>query len=93
MKSEPDTFSIDALEAKPNGTDAWEGVRNPVARNMMQVRGSGRPAGRVAAASALGVQPAGLGCASALMEGSYTCQCLFSEPYVTAQRRSCLLLI
>jgi hypothetical protein len=27
MKSEPDTFSIDALAAKPESTDGWEGVR------------------------------------------------------------------
>jgi len=34
MKSEPDTFSIDALAAKPRKTTAWDGVRNYQARNM-----------------------------------------------------------
>ncbi|KAI8466010.1 MAG: PUA-like domain-containing protein [Monoraphidium minutum] len=35
MKSEPDVFSIDALAAKPNQTEHWDGVRNYVARNHM----------------------------------------------------------
>ena len=34
MKSEPDTFGIDDLEA--NGTEHWDGVRNYQARNMMR---------------------------------------------------------
>lgn len=36
MKSEPDTFSIDDLKARPNGTEHWDGVRNYQARNMMR---------------------------------------------------------
>lgn len=34
MKSEPDTFGIDDLEA--NRTEPWDGVRNYQARNMMR---------------------------------------------------------
>ncbi len=34
MKSEPDTFGIDHLEA--NRTEPWDGVRNYQARNMMR---------------------------------------------------------
>ncbi len=36
MKSEPATFSIDALAAKPKKTTAWDGVRNYQARNMLR---------------------------------------------------------
>jgi predicted RNA-binding protein with PUA-like domain len=36
LKSEPDTFSIDALAAQPKRTTAWEGVRNYQARNMLR---------------------------------------------------------
>lgn len=36
MKSEPTTYSIDHLFAKPNRTDHWEGVRNYQARNFMR---------------------------------------------------------
>jgi predicted RNA-binding protein with PUA-like domain len=36
MKSEPDTFSIDDLRERPNGTEHWDGVRNYQARNMMR---------------------------------------------------------
>ena len=36
MKSEPDTFSIDALAARPKRTTAWDGVRNYQARNMLR---------------------------------------------------------
>ena len=36
MKSEPDTFSIDALAAAPKRTTAWDGVRNYQARNMLR---------------------------------------------------------
>jgi len=36
MKSEPDTFSIDALCRRPGGTEHWDGVRNYQARNMMR---------------------------------------------------------
>jgi predicted RNA-binding protein with PUA-like domain len=36
MKSEPDSFSIDALAAKPRKTTAWDGVRNYQARNMLR---------------------------------------------------------
>jgi predicted RNA-binding protein with PUA-like domain len=36
FKSEPDTFSIDALAAMPKKTTHWDGVRNYQARNMMR---------------------------------------------------------
>jgi len=36
MKSEPDTFSIDDLKARPQQTEHWDGVRNYQARNMMR---------------------------------------------------------
>jgi predicted RNA-binding protein with PUA-like domain len=36
MKSEPSTFGIDALAAKPDRTEHWDGVRNYQARNMMR---------------------------------------------------------
>lgn len=36
FKSEPDTFSIDALAARPARTSHWDGVRNFQARNMMR---------------------------------------------------------
>jgi predicted RNA-binding protein with PUA-like domain len=36
MKSEPDTFSIDALRKAPHQTTAWDGVRNFQARNMLR---------------------------------------------------------
>ncbi len=36
MKSEPDTFGIDDLAQRPNGTEPWDGVRNYQARNMMR---------------------------------------------------------
>ncbi len=36
MKSEPDAFSIDDLNNKPNHTEHWDGVRNYQARNMMR---------------------------------------------------------
>ena len=36
LKSEPDTFSIDALAACPRKTTAWDGVRNFQARNMLR---------------------------------------------------------
>ena len=36
FKSEPDTFSIDALAAMPRRTTHWDGVRNYQARNMMR---------------------------------------------------------
>jgi len=36
MKSEPATFSIDALAALPKKTTAWDGVRNYQARNMLR---------------------------------------------------------
>lgn len=36
MKSEPDTFSIDDLDARPGKTEPWDGVRNFVARNHMR---------------------------------------------------------
>ena len=36
MKTEPDTFGIDDLEAAPRKTTSWEGVRNYQARNMLR---------------------------------------------------------
>jgi predicted RNA-binding protein with PUA-like domain len=36
LKSEPDSFSIDALKAAPKQTSAWDGVRNFQARNMLR---------------------------------------------------------
>jgi len=36
MKSEPSEFSIDDLEARPEQTEHWDGVRNYQARNMMR---------------------------------------------------------
>ena len=36
MKSEPDEFGIDHLNAMPNQTEHWDGVRNYQARNMMR---------------------------------------------------------
>jgi predicted RNA-binding protein with PUA-like domain len=36
LKSEPDTFGIDALKSAPKQTAAWDGVRNYQARNMLR---------------------------------------------------------
>jgi len=36
LKSEPDSFSIDALAKAPKRTTAWDGVRNFQARNMLR---------------------------------------------------------
>jgi predicted RNA-binding protein with PUA-like domain len=36
MKSEPEAFSIDDLQAMPEQTEHWDGVRNYQARNMMR---------------------------------------------------------
>jgi len=36
MKSEPDAFSIDDLQQRPDQTEHWDGVRNYQARNMMR---------------------------------------------------------
>jgi len=36
LKSEPGTFSIDDLAARPRKTSAWDGVRNYQARNMLR---------------------------------------------------------
>lgn len=36
MKSEPDTFGIDDLRARPEQIEHWDGVRNYQARNMMR---------------------------------------------------------
>src|SRR6202043_172419 len=36
LKSEPDSFSIDALSNAPKQTTAWDGVRNFQARNMLR---------------------------------------------------------
>lgn len=36
LKSEPDTFGIDHLAARPDATEHWDGVRNYQARNMLR---------------------------------------------------------
>lgn len=36
MKSEPGTYAIDDLMARPGGIDHWDGVRNYQARNFMR---------------------------------------------------------
>ena len=36
MKSEPEEFGVDDLEARPQKTEPWDGVRNYQARNMMR---------------------------------------------------------
>jgi predicted RNA-binding protein with PUA-like domain len=36
MKTEPESFGIDALERAPRRTTAWDGVRNFQARNMLR---------------------------------------------------------
>jgi predicted RNA-binding protein with PUA-like domain len=36
MKSEPSTFSIEALQASPKQRTCWDGVRNYQVRNMMR---------------------------------------------------------
>lgn len=36
MKSEPDCFSIDDLQKRPEQTEPWDGVRNYQARNFMR---------------------------------------------------------
>jgi predicted RNA-binding protein with PUA-like domain len=36
IKSEPETFGIEALAALPKKTTAWDGVRNYQARNMLR---------------------------------------------------------
>jgi len=36
MKSEPEEFGVDDLEARPKKTEPWDGVRNYQARNMMR---------------------------------------------------------
>lgn len=36
MKSEPEAFSIQDLQAMPDQTEHWDGVRNYQARNMMR---------------------------------------------------------
>ena len=36
MKSEPSCFSIDDLQARPDGTEHWDGVRNYQARNLLR---------------------------------------------------------
>ena len=36
MKSEPEAFSIDDLNTRPQQTEHWDGVRNYQARNMMR---------------------------------------------------------
>src|SRR5260363_252518 len=36
LKSEPESFSIDDLRQKPNGIDAWDGIRSYQARNFLK---------------------------------------------------------
>lgn len=36
MKSEPDVYSFSDLQAEPDATDYWDGVRNYQARNFMR---------------------------------------------------------
>jgi predicted RNA-binding protein with PUA-like domain len=36
VKTEPGTFAFDDLMAAPNKTTAWDGVRNPIARNYLR---------------------------------------------------------
>lgn len=36
LKSEPDSFSIDDLESRPQQTEKWDGVRNYQARNYLR---------------------------------------------------------
>ena len=36
LKTEPDTFGVDALERAPRHITSWEGVRNYQARNMLR---------------------------------------------------------
>lgn len=36
LKTEPDTFSLQDLQACPNGTTGWDGVRNYQARNRLR---------------------------------------------------------
>ncbi len=36
LKSEPNAFSIDALAGRPGQTEAWDGVRNYQARNLLR---------------------------------------------------------
>ena len=36
LKTEPDSFSIDDLAARPQGIEPWDGVRNYQARNFMR---------------------------------------------------------
>ncbi|WP_126452780.1 EVE domain-containing protein [Sulfuriflexus mobilis] len=36
MKSEPDVFGIEHLKSRPRKTEAWDGVRNYQARNMLR---------------------------------------------------------
>ncbi len=36
LKTEPDTFSIEDLQACPDGTSGWDGVRNYQARNRLR---------------------------------------------------------
>jgi len=44
LKSEPDSFSIDDLAARPKQTTAWDGVRNYQARNMLREMKQGETA-------------------------------------------------
>ncbi len=44
LKSEPGTFSIADLEARPGRTEHWDGVRNYQARNYMKAMRAGDPA-------------------------------------------------
>ncbi|HBO13502.1 MAG TPA: EVE domain-containing protein, partial [Halieaceae bacterium] len=36
LKTEPDSFSLDDLAARPGGVEPWDGVRNYQARNFLR---------------------------------------------------------
>ncbi|KFM24825.1 Thymocyte nuclear protein 1 [Auxenochlorella protothecoides] len=44
MKSEPDSFSISDLENRKNQTEPWDGVRNHLAKKIMQGMRAGNKA-------------------------------------------------
>lgn len=66
MKSEPGTYAIDDLAARPGGIDHWDGVRNYQARNFM--RDDMKPGDRVLFYHS-GKNPAVVGLATVATEG------------------------
>ena len=63
MKSEPESFSIADLKARPKKTGHWDGVRNYQARNFMRAvkkgdlaAGASRQAGAIAHALGIPVE-------------------------------------